>query len=154
MNKISSEIFLDYFTHIRVNHQLGAMKLFQPLRKLMPFLVGYDVLKEFGFVAPNAFRKCICSFTSLLGCIVLVCGTVLVGCFLIFEAKTFEEICEHFYEFATALNDTFYMITMASICKHVFELNDRFEEIIEKRELILVKEMKKILYCIRQTNKR
>lgn len=115
------------------------MKLFQPLRNLMPFLVGYDKLQESGFVAPNAFRKHLCSFTSLLGHMVLVSGTFLVGCFLVLEAETFEEVCGHFYEFATGINDTLYFISMDLICKHVFELNDKYEEIVEKRELILLK---------------
>lgn len=58
----------------------------------------------------------------------------MVGCFLVFEAETFEEISGHFYEFATVLNDTFYFIMMDSICKHILEINDKYEEIIEKRE--------------------
>lgn len=112
------------------------MKLFQSLRNFMPLLVGYSALEVvYGFVAPNANRKYICNFTSLLGCVVLVSSTICVGCFLVFEAETFEEISGHFYEFATALNDTFYFILMMnSTCKHILELNGKYEEIIEQRE--------------------
>lgn len=112
------------------------MKLFQPLRKMMPFLVGYDNLQGYGLVAPNTYWKYFCSFTHLMGYVVLVTGTVLVGAFLIIDAKTFEEFSEHFYEFATGLNDTFYFILMKWLCKQIFELSEKYEEIIEKRESV------------------
>lgn len=110
------------------------MKLFQPLRNLMPFMVGYDKLQANGFVAPNAYRKYICKFTSLLGSIVLVTSTIIVGGFMVFDARTFEKISGHFYDFATALNDTFYFLLMDSVCIRIFELNDNFEDIIERRQ--------------------
>lgn len=110
-----------------------TMKLFPPLRKLMPFLVGYNTLKEYGFVAPNVFRRYLCDFTSLLGYVVLVSGTSLAGGFLAFEAKTFEEFHDHFYEFATGLNDTFYLAYIHWMCKHFFDLNTYYEQTIQKR---------------------
>lgn len=110
------------------------MKLFRPLRKLMPFLVGYNILEEYDIVAPNTFRKYFCIFTCLLGYGVLLSATVLVTGFLVFEAETFEEFSEHFYEFATTITDTFYFISMHWVCKQFFELNDHFEKIIKKRE--------------------
>lgn len=114
------------------------MKLLQPLRKMMPFLVGYDVLKKYGFVAPNTFRKYFCTLTCSLGFVVLVSATVLVGCFLALEAKTFEEISGHFYEFATGINDTFYFISMHWMCKQLFELIDIYERIIKKRKIFFL----------------
>lgn len=110
-----------------------TMKLFRPLRKLIPFLVGYDILKEYDFKAPNAFRKYLCDFTSLLGYFVLVSGTILVGGFLVIDAKTFEEIHDHSYEFATGLNDTFYFVYIHWMCKHFFYLSNYYEQIIRKR---------------------
>lgn len=115
------------------------MKLFQPLRKMMPLLVGYNCLTDFGFVPPSTFRKYFCLFASLLGYVVLVSATILVGCFLVFEAETFEEVSGHFYEFATGINDTFYFISMHWMCKGLFELIAKYEQIIQKRELILKK---------------
>lgn len=111
------------------------MKLFRPLRKLMPFLVGYNILEEYDIVAPNTFRKYFCIFTCLLGYGVLLSATVLVTGFLVFEAETFEEFSENFYEFATTITDTFYFISMHWVCKQFFELNDHFEKIIKKREI-------------------
>lgn len=105
------------------------------LRKLTPFLVGYDMLEEFGLMAPNAFRKYLCSFTSLLGYVMLVSGTILTGASLVFEAETFDEISEHFYEFITLLIETFYLILIHWLCKEFFEINDNYERIIKKREL-------------------
>lgn len=113
------------------------------LRKMMPFLVGYDVLEEYGFVAPNAFRKYLCTFSSLMGNISLLSATILSGGFLVFEANNFEEISEHFYEFASTLNYTFYFISMHWMCKHFFELNDNCEQIIKKREFFFVKILRK-----------
>lgn len=110
------------------------MKLFQPLRDLMPFIVGYDTLQGNGFEAPNAYQKYLCNFTSLLGSVSLGCSTILVGCFLLLAAETFEEISGHFYEFATGLNNTLYFVLMESNCRHIFELNGNYEEIIEKRK--------------------
>lgn len=107
------------------------MRLF---RQLMPFLVGYDVLREYSFVTPNVFRRYVSIFTSVLGYIVLVSGTFLAGGFLAFEADTFQDIYEHFYEFATGLNYTFYFISMHWMCEQLFELNDNYEKIIKKRE--------------------
>lgn len=122
------------------------MKLF---RELMPFVVSYGNLEEFGFVAPNRFRKYLCDFTSLLGYVVLVSGTLLAGGFLAFEAETFEEIYEHFYEFATGLNYTFYFISTHWMCKQFFELNDSYEEIIKKREFISDNQQKIKLFEIK-----
>lgn len=111
------------------------MKLFQPLREIIPFLVGYANLEEFGFVAPNEFRNSLCRFTSFLGYVVLVSGTISSGGFLAFEAESFEEIHDHFYEFATGLNDTFFFICMHYMCRQFFELNDNYEHIIKRRKL-------------------
>lgn len=110
------------------------MKLFQPLRKMMPLLVGYSALEVYGLKAPSPFRKYFCLFTSLLGYVVLVSATILVGGFLIFEAETFEEVSGHFYEFATGLNDTFYFISIQWMCKRLFELIGTYQQIIQKRK--------------------
>lgn len=129
------------------------MKLF---RTLMPLLVGYDILEEFGFVAPSAFREHLCSFTSRLGYVVLVSGTFLAGGFLAFDAETFEEIYEHFYEFATGLNYTFYFFSIHWMCKQFFELNDGYDEIIKKREFIFrnLKNETNVLPIIKNTPQR
>lgn len=109
------------------------MKLF---RGLMPFLVGYDdILKQFGLEAPNAFGKHLCSFTSLFGYVAYVSCTVLMAGFLAFEAETFDDISEHFYEFATGLSETFYYVYVHLMCKQFFEMSNHFEEITKKREL-------------------
>lgn len=108
------------------------------LRKLMPFLVGYGILEEYGFVAPNRFQKYFCDFTSLMGYVVLVGATILASCYLAFEAETYDEISEHFYEFATVLNETFYLIFIQCKCKQFFELTDNYELIIHKRESLFL----------------
>lgn len=110
------------------------MKLFERFRNIMPFLVGYTALKEYGFVAPNLFRRYLYNFASLLGCVFLLSGTVLVGGFFVFEAKTFEEIHDNFYQFTTGFNDSFYLIYIHCVCKQFFEMNDHFERIIKMRE--------------------
>lgn len=120
---------LDQISHIRI------MKLF---RKLMPFLVGYSALEEFGFEAPNSFRKHFCRFNSLMGYVVYVSCTILMGGFLVFEAETFEDISEHFYEFATGMSETFYYVYVHLMCKQFFEMCDHFEAITKKRELLLL----------------
>lgn len=113
------------------------MKLFQPLRKVMPFLVGYDILEEYGFVAPNQFQKYLCCFTSLFGYVVLVSATTLMSGFLIFEAENFQEIHNHFYEFATGFNDTIYFVYIHWMCGYYFSLNDKFEQITTKSKFFL-----------------
>lgn len=111
------------------------MRLF---RTLMPWLVGYDTLEEFGFVAPNAFRKHFCRFNSLMGYAVYIGCTILMGGFLAFEAETFEDISEHFYEFATGLSETFYYVYVHLMCKQLFEMCEQFEEITREREQFLL----------------
>lgn len=119
---------------LKANCYLEAMKLFQPIREIMPFLVGYDNLEEYDFVARNEFRIYLCSFTRLLGYIVLASAMILLSGFFAFEAETFEEIHDHFYEFAMIFNDTFFFISMSWMSKQLFELNDNYERIIKKRE--------------------
>lgn len=100
----------------------------------MPFLVGFDILEVNGFVAPNRFRKYLCDFTSVMGYVVLVTATIMASGFLAFEAETYEEISEHFYEFATVLNETFYLIFIHCKCRQFFELTDNYEQIVKKRK--------------------
>lgn len=101
---------------------------------MMPLLVGYGILEEYGFVAPNRLQKYFCDFTSLMGYVVLVGATIFTGGFLAFQAETYDEISEHFYEFATVLNETFYLIFIQCKCKQFFELSDNYVLIIRKRE--------------------
>lgn len=108
------------------------------IRNLIPLLVGFDNLEEFGIVAPNRFRKYLCDFTSLMGYVVLLSATIISSGFLAFEAETYDEISEHFYEFTTVLNETFYLIFIQCKCKQFFELIGNYELIIQKRESTLL----------------
>lgn len=101
----------------------------------MPLLVGYSVLDEFGFVAPNAFQKHFCRINSLMGFVVYITCTILIGGFLAFEAKTFDDISEHFYEFETGISETFYYVYVHLMCKQFFEMCDHFDEITKIRKL-------------------
>lgn len=119
-----------------------TMELFGRFRDIMPFLVGYSVLEEHGFVAPNTFRRNLCHFASVLGSVFLIGGTVLVGGYFVFEAKTFEEFHDNFYEFLTGCNDSFYLIYIHCMCKQFFEMNAHFEKIIKKREFFFCYNLK------------
>lgn len=105
--------------------------------KLMPILVGYDILEEYGFEPSNSFQRYLCSLTSPMGYAMLLGAIIYTSGFLAFEAKTFDEVSEHFYEFATALNETFYFIFIHWNCTNFFELNENYEEIMKKREYFL-----------------
>lgn len=100
-------------------------------------IVGYDTLEAYGIVAPNTVQKHLCSFASVIGGVILIGGTILIGGFLVFEAESFEEIHDHFYEFVAGFNDSFYLVYIHCIYKQFFEMNDQFERMIEKRKFPL-----------------
>lgn len=113
------------------------MDLFEPARKMFPLLVGYEILEEYGFVAPNIYHRHFCRFTSLFGCFVLGIGLFLVGGFIAFQANTFQEYSDNFYGFATLLNDTFYFLYMPWFCVDVLEMSEYLENVIKERESII-----------------
>lgn len=110
------------------------MDLFKPARKLFPILVGYEILEEYGFNAPNEYQKRFCRFTSLFGYFVLTNGLIFVGGFIAFQANTFQEYADNFYGFATLLNDTFYFLYMPWFCADVLGMSEYLEDVITERE--------------------
>lgn len=104
------------------------MELFTPVRKLLPILVGYDVLLEYDIIAPNLFQKNLCRYTSFLGYIVLLSGVILVFGFLAFEGNKFEDYTDNFFAFITLLNDTFYFLSMPWLCRDILKMNEYYNK--------------------------
>lgn len=109
------------------------MKLFEPVRKVLPILVGFDVLSKYGITAPNVFQQNLCRFTSLFGYVILSSSVLLMGGFFAFEATNFLDYSDNFYAFETLLIDTFYFTSIQWLYKNIFELNECYEKLIDER---------------------
>lgn len=109
------------------------MELFKLFREKIPILVGYNVLNEYGYSAPSAFRMYLCRFTNLFGYFALVSGLIFGIEFMAFEANTFQAFSDEFYGFITLINDTFYFLTMPRLCRNALELNKQYMDVIRER---------------------
>lgn len=110
------------------------MELYKYFHKIMPILVGCNLLERCGFPARSTFQKYFCRFTSLFGYFVLGSGLILGIGFMAFEANTFQEFSDDYYAFITLVNDTFYFLYMPWFCRNALKLNKRYVDVIEERE--------------------
>lgn len=110
------------------------MKVFQNYQKWIPFLVGYDILANYGIVAPNPFRKHLCYIISRLDYALFLCGIIFAGGFLIFEAQTPQEYSDNSYVLLALINSSLLNIALKWKCEITLKSFQKIEEIINNRK--------------------
>lgn len=113
------------------------MKLFQKYQKMIPFMVGYDILAKYGIIASNSFQKHFCNISNSMGCYVFLSGIICAGGFLVFEAQTLQEYSDNFYIVLALINGTVSYVAIKFKCEIAFQLFKKIEEIIKNRKYYL-----------------
>lgn len=108
------------------------------IRKLLPILVGFDVLSKYGVITPNPMKKYLFRFTSFFGYVILSIIVILMCGYFVFDAKSFYDYSDNIYGFYAIVMSTIYFMLMPRHCKNMFELNMHYEHLIYEREFSFI----------------
>lgn len=109
------------------------MILFKTYCKLLPFLVGYDVLTKYDIKPPNDLQRRMFRITNVLGYVVMVSGLIETTLCAAFEIHTLQDIANNVYSLTTLANDTFFFISLKWRYEKCLKMVDTYGNIVKNR---------------------